>query len=167
MGEMDSRTLTPMAGTAPVRSTRTCPKCSRECSSSESACARCGLAIANFGRFALDTDPPGLELACSDCLEDWSQVALHDHALEVAATLHRLPSLARRYRTRLLAGPDPVAERRLQQIAVLIETATKAQAREGHSARFTRFVWVLGYAVAIAVVSASAWVLMLALKHRQ
>lgn len=148
-----------------ARGVRTCPKCGLDCSLIDVACHRCGLLLAHFERFADDSDPPGLDAAWSDCLEGWDQPALHDHLLDVASALHCLPRLARRYRFRLEAGPDPISEKRLAQIGILIETATRAQAREGGGGRLVRVLSVVGHLMAAVVLLASAWVMVLALRR--
>ena len=82
------------------------------------------------------------------------------------ASYGSLPSLARRYREVLEAGPDPVADKRLQQLAVLIETALRAQARHSGSPTAVRTLWLLGYIVAAFVLVLSASLFFITLNHR-
>lgn len=144
---------------------RSCPKCRREALPGESACARCGLLVARFDLFRESGDPPELSAAWDECCAAWGEAATHDRALSVAVRLECLPLLARRYRERLESGSDPLAERRLSQIAVLIESAIRSQAGHTVHGKAARFVWVLGYLMAGAVLVGSAWIFMLAMRH--
>ena len=141
---------------------RTCPKCGTPCGLMEVACSRCGLLSELFDKFAAEGDPAGLDAAWADCEHEWARVDLHDHVLDVATRLHCLPALARRYRARLAGGEDPIAEKRLQQIAILIETATRMQAREDHPHHLSRAIRVAGNIAALLLLIATAWVLVIA-----
>lgn len=144
---------------------RTCPKCHREALPGESACARCGLLVARFDLFRESGDPPELESAWRECAAAWDDAAAHDRALSAAMRAECLPLLARRYRERLEAGPDALAERRLAQIAVLIESAIRSQAGQAVNGKAARLVWALGYLVAGTVLFLSAWIFMLAMRR--
>ncbi len=137
----------------------TCPKCARPREPAEAACARCGLVVTRWIDFAREqaaAEPPELGPLWERAAAAWDDPAAHDKLLAVATELGVLPSLARRYRGR--AG-DPVAEKRLAQIAALVEAAARMQVRSEASPRAARGLWIAGYAVAAVLVAASLWFL--------
>lgn len=141
-----------------------CPKCRRPRRADEAACARCGLLVVRFAAFTGDGEEPAeLEDRWRACRAGWDDPAAHDRALDAASRLQRLPALARRYREVLDgASDDLVAVKRLAQIALLIETAARAQARTETSPRASRALWMLCYLVAAAMLLASLWAAFLA-----
>lgn len=143
-----------------------CPKCRRSLGVDERACARCGLLSIHFARFCVPADPPELDAAWVACRAAWTDPSRHDRLIELAANLGALPSLARRYRElHDQLRDDPVAPRRLVQIATFIESSLRAQAASERSPASVRLLWWLGYLVAGSVLLASAWALVVVFRH--
>src|SRR5262249_12039110 len=137
-----------------------CPKCGRAWRAGERACARCGLLAVRFGAFAaerraVEPQAAALDVDWAGCRGAWGDARVHDRLLDKAARLELLPALARRYREVSEEAPDPVADKRLRQIAVLLEHALRAQAREAGSSRSMRALWAFGYLAAAAVLGSS------------
>lgn len=145
---------------------RACPKCGREGRAGERACARCGLLVARFGGFAAEqgSGAPALDALWERCASAWDDPSAHDRLLDQATRLGLLPALARRYRERSAGGADPVAAKRLSQIAVLLDHALRAEVRE-EPPRLQRVVWALGYLAALALLVATGFLLHLALRR--
>lgn len=169
-GDSTSGAADSPGGGAEAAPTQVCPKCRAECRAGVRACPRCGLLAARFSLFAAEQpggaalDSEALDAPWQACSERWEDPAAHDALLDQATRLECLPALARRYRERLQAGADPVAEKRLNQITVLLVHAVRAQVRDVASTRGVRVLWAFGYVVAAAVLAASVWVFFLVLR---
>src|SRR5438876_2723135 len=85
-----------------------CPKCRRASRPGDLACARCGLLVARFARFAAERDgePEELDRLWGECRDAWDQPAAHDRLLDGASRLEQLPALGRRYRAHRDERPD-------------------------------------------------------------
>jgi anti-sigma-K factor RskA len=132
----------------------------------EAACARCGLLVERWDGFAVSEDPPGLAEQWAECVAKWDDAERHDRAVVTAMGAAALPQLARRYRDRLDSGPDPIAEARLKQIAVLVEHAARAQSERIVSPTTQRAWRVAAVMVAAAVAVVAALLLLIALNRR-
>jgi hypothetical protein len=140
-----------------------CPKCGRTRAPADEACAQCGLAVARWSRFAVEEsgEPPELAAQWERAEAEWSDTRAHDRLLQAASDLGALPSLARRYRAHLAGhAGDGEAQRRLRQIAALVEAAARIQAGTPVSPRAMRALWIGGYAVAALVLTASLLLLL-------
>ena len=149
-----------------------CPKCQGQMPGAALACGRCGLLKERFARF-IDQEQAArlrggeLDPFWQACMETWQQPVAHDRILDQAARLEMLPDLARRYRDVLLRGPDPVADKRLKQIAVLLEHALRAQAREHNHETGTWAARAVAYCVAAGFLSLSLWVVYMVMFRRR
>ena len=134
-----------------------CPKCTRPLRPTERSCARCGLLASGFGKFKgeSDDDPLVLEIEKTWTMvrSTWDDASAHERLIDQAARFQCLPTAARRYRQLLDQGPNVVAERRLQQIAVLIENAARAQAKDFAGSTSVRALRVVGYAIVSVVLA--------------
>ena len=145
-----------------------CPKCGRRRERWERACARCGLAVERWARFAAEAvESPLLSSLWAGVVDRWDDAAAHDRLLSAASDADALPQLARRYRVYLAShAGDAVAEKRLAQIATLVETAARMQASRPVSPRTSRALWLAGYAVAALLLAASLWLVFKLIARR-
>lgn len=142
-----------------------CPKCGRARVAGEGACARCGLLVERWDGFSVSEDPPGLAERWEECVAKWDDSERHDQAMVTAMGAAALPQLARRYRARLDAGPDPIAETRLKQIAALVEHAARAQSERIVTPTAQRAWRVAAVIVALAVLGVAALLLIMSMNR--
>jgi hypothetical protein len=108
--------------------TASCPKCGAALAGGAEACACCGLAAANFERYAADElEPPPPELAAlwDACAVDWDSPEAHEQLLAAAARLDAFVAAGRLYRraARERGAGDPRVVAGLERVRRMAEAA--------------------------------------------
>ncbi len=106
-----------------------CPKCGAAVAEGAEACRACGLAAANFERFAAEeeSEPPPPELAAlwELCAADWDDIDRHEKLLAAAARLDAFLHAGRLYRraARERGADDPRVVAGLERVRRMAEAA--------------------------------------------
>src|SRR4051812_13463338 len=145
-----------------VRLATACPKCQRERTPGEDACARCGLLVARWEGFAFaEPTHPALEEPWKTLEASWGDDAAHTAFLELAATVEGLDVAASKYRRRKQAVPDDAkAERGLQRAVSMAQTLYVAKAQAERPPRAPVILKIVGTMFAGLILLAALYIVI-------